>query len=37
MREDRFKEQMKVEQLDSSWMPEEKEKNWLKNTKNFTN
>ncbi len=39
MREERYQEQFKVEQADSSWIPENRmqEEPWLKNSKKFTN
>lgn len=39
MREEQYNNQFRVEQADSSWMPEStiKDDNWLKSSKKFTN
>lgn len=39
MREERYENQYRAEEADSSWVPETqmKEQNWMKNSKKFTN
>lgn len=39
MRQERYQEQFKYDQADSSWIPEDKyqDENWMKNSRKFTN